>query len=387
MHLGTYYDGVELHRDDKMLYAHFLSPHRVLSTCPAAGGLRDDLEYLYNHQSCEPSGHYRPMHRLVSRDPEEYRRLVCEPYGLPGERCATLGTAANMRYAAIKEERYRDLTVVAVCTGGVETNAGGPGPPATVYELNGAYEPVSGAKPVHHGTINTLLFINHELTAGAMACALMTATEAKTGALQELAVNSRYSDGLATGTGTDQIGIAARLNTGMALAGAGKHCVLGELIGRTVHDAIIETLNLQNGLTPERQRSTVHHLERFGATRDRFIEQISEHLEKDKAELLRQNFGVIERDPLVVAAVAALVHIRDKVIWQILPGGCVPELWATYGAQIASAVSGDYRRLPDYRTVLANEKYAESNDDLVRLTAQAIALGFFDKWTDPVMTI
>ena len=69
MLLGTYYDGVELHRDDKILYARFLTPHRVISTCSAAGGLRDDLEYLYNHQSCEPSGHQRALHRLISRDP------------------------------------------------------------------------------------------------------------------------------------------------------------------------------------------------------------------------------------------------------------------------------------------------------------------------------
>ena len=119
-----------------------------------------------------------------------------------------------MRYAAIKEARFRELTVVAVCTGGVESNAGRAGDPATVYEWNGAYEKVSGEELVLHGTINTLLFINQELTPGAMVRAVMTATEAKTAALQELAVSSRYSDGLATGTGTDQIGVAARLHTG-----------------------------------------------------------------------------------------------------------------------------------------------------------------------------
>ncbi len=346
MHVGTYYDGVELHRDDKMLYARFLAPHRVISTCAAAGGLHDDLEYLYNHQSCEPSGHQRAMHHLITRDPIAYRRLVCLPYGLPDERCATLGTAANMRYAAIKEARFRDLTVVAVCTGGVETNAGRAGDPATVYEWNGSYEKVSGEELVLHGTINTLLFINHELTPGAMVRAVITATEAKTAALQELAVSSRYSDGLATGTGTDQIGVAARLHTGAILTGAGKHCVLGELIGKTVHEAIVETLKLQNALTPEGQRSTVCHLERFGATRERLTELISAHLPEEEARLLRLNFGVLERDPLLVAAVAALVHIRDKVSWGILPGGCVPELWTSYGAQIASAVSGNYERLP-----------------------------------------
>ena len=44
MLLGTYYQGVEIHREERIVYARFLVPHRVISTCPAAGGLRDDLE-------------------------------------------------------------------------------------------------------------------------------------------------------------------------------------------------------------------------------------------------------------------------------------------------------------------------------------------------------
>ena len=384
MLIGAYYGGIELHRDDKILYARFLARHRVISTCPSAGGMRNDLDYLYNHQSCEPAGHDRSIHRLISKDPDAYRRIVCERYQLPENRCATLGTAANMRYAAIKDAHFRDLTVVAVCTGGVETNAGRAGDPAAVYEWNGTFEKVSGDEHVLHGTINTLLFINHELTPGAMVRAVITATEAKTAALQELAVSSRYSDGLATGTGTDQIGVAARLSTAVVLTGAGKHCVLGELIGKTVHDAVIETLKLQNALTPDAQRSTVRHLERFGCTRDLLTDQVSQYLTEAEAALFRRNFSVIERDPQTVAAIAALVHIRDKVTWGILPGGCVPEFWASYGAQVASAVSGNYERMSAYRSVLAAAGYSASNTDLLRLVGHAIALGFHDKWPEPI---
>ena len=211
MLLGTYYNGVEIHREEKIVYGRFLVPHRVISTCQAAGGLRDDLAYLYNHQSSEPSGHNHPAHTVAVRDPRAYREMVCHRHHLPADRCATLGTAANMRYAVIKEAGFRDLTVVAVCTGGVEGNAGRVGDPATVYEHDGVYERVSGEEPVFHGTINTMLFINRELTPGAMVRTVMTATEAKTAALQELAVNSRYSNRLATGTGTDQIGVGSRM--------------------------------------------------------------------------------------------------------------------------------------------------------------------------------
>jgi adenosylcobinamide amidohydrolase len=382
MHLGTYYDGVELHREEKIVYARFLIPHRVISTCSAAGGLRDDLSYLYNHQSCEPSKHDRPELHLVSRNPNAYRRLVCGQHSLPDEYCATLGTAANMRYAAIKEAGFRDLRVVAVCTGGVEANAGRAGDPATVYEWNGAYESVSAEETVFHGTINTMLFINHELTAGAMVRAVMTATEAKTAALQELVVGSRYSKGLATGTGTDQIGIAAQLQSGPALTGAGKHCVVGELIGRTVRDAILETLKLQNSLTPESCRSTVYHLRRFGATRESLILGITARLSPENAALFQNNFVGVDCDPLVVAAVAALAHVHDEITWGILPAGCAPELWATYGAQVAAAVSGNYCRLPGYRDSLAVAEYPAANDGFLSLVAHALALGFSEKWSD-----
>ena len=143
MLLGTYYKGIEIHREEKIVYGRFLVPHRVISTCPAAGGIRDDLEYLYNHQSCESVDHDPAALRLIASDPRGYRSTVCRQYGLPEDRCATLGTAANMRYAVTKEASFRDLVVVAVCTGGVEANGGRAGDPAAVFERDGKYEKVS----------------------------------------------------------------------------------------------------------------------------------------------------------------------------------------------------------------------------------------------------
>ncbi|HVN96350.1 MAG TPA: adenosylcobinamide amidohydrolase [Syntrophorhabdaceae bacterium] len=382
MLLGTYYDGVEIHREEKIVYARFLVPHRIISTCQAAGGLRDDLDYLYNHQSSEPAGHHPSAHMIAVRDPLAYRALVSRQYGLPGERCATLGTAANMRFAVTKEGRLRDLVVVAVCTGGVEGNAGRAGDPASVYEHDHIFESVSGEEPVLHGTINIMLFINHELTDGAMVRTVVTATEAKTAVLQELAVNSRYSNRLATGTGTDQIGVAARLHTGVPLASAGNHSSLGELIGTTVHDAVAGTLALQDSLTPETQRSSVRHLERFGATREGMRNSIADRLGTKKGVLFAVNFDTIERDPLVVAAVAALVHLRDKEMWGILPRSCSPEVRATYGAQIAAAVSGDYSSFTTYRGMLAEKPRQDGDVEFLRLIEDSFVLGFKDKWHD-----
>ncbi len=387
MKLAQYYDGVEIHREEKMVMCRFLVPHRVLSTCRSQrGGMHEDLVCLYNHQSCEPSGHVTKMNDVAIQDPDAYKRAVSERCGLPVDGCATLGTAANMNNAALVHAAFRDLEVVAICTGGVETNAGRAGDTASYYQTQGRFVKIDEidaqtaieAEPV--GTINTMLLISREVTPGAMVKAVITATEAKTAVLQELVVPSRYSDGLATGTGTDQVGIACRLGTGMPLTDTGKHSKVGELIGRTVHDAIRETLAIQNGLTPARQRSVLRHIERFGTDREAMIAGVGQFLTEEQTALLSRNFACIDQDPLTVAAAAALVHLRDKFVWQILPQSCLPEVWSGYAAQVAAAVSGKSERLGAYRDRLSDDTPALNNAGFLRLIYRALALGFSEKW-------
>jgi len=382
MLLGTYYDGVELHREEKIVFARFLTPHRVISTCRVSGGLRDDLEYVYNHQGCEPVAHHPGVHRLAISDPEVYRQLVSGAHGLIADKCATLSTAANVNCLGMATERYRDLEVIAACTGGVESNAGRVGDPASTYEWEGIFEHLAGeASAPAHGTINTMVFINQELIPGAMVRTVMTATEAKTAVLQELAVSSRYSDGLATGTGTDQIAVACRHTNKAPLTWAGKHSKLGELIGRTVHDAIKQTLALQNDLTPLGRCSALVHVERLGTDRQSMIEGVGMFLSAEERQIFRDNFASINRDPLTVAAVAALVHLRDKILWGVLPESCRPEILCSYGAQVCVAVSGKVERWAEYRKRLAMEPHGADNLSFLRLTYLAIATGFRDKWT------
>ncbi|MBN1653502.1 MAG: adenosylcobinamide amidohydrolase [Deltaproteobacteria bacterium] len=379
MLLNRYYDGVEIHREDKIIYARFLSPHRVISTCPAAGGVREDIEVLYNHQSCEPTKHQTMGDRIIKILPTQYRQEVATRHDLPADRCATLGTAANMRCAGFSSRAFRELEVVAVCTGGVETNGGRVGDPASVYESDGRFERLREAPPTQ-GTINTMLFINRELTQGALVRCIVTATEAKTAALQQLSVPSRYSTGLATGTGTDQIGVACRLGDIHPLRSAGKHSKLGELIGVTVQEAIEETLSRQNGLTPSSRCSVIAHLERFGATQKDAVAQINALLSDEDAQLLKNNFESMNHDPLVVAAVVALVHLRDQITWGTIPQSCLPDLLYTMTAQIAASVSGRYDQFDQYRRLLYEKEPHLNGNDLTHIIYIALASGFADKW-------
>lgn len=378
MLLGLYGDA-ELHRIDKMLLVRFGKPHRVISTCRVFGGLHDDLKGMFNHQLCEPSGHMRTELKTIVTKPEAYLHKLCDLYGLP-ERTASLGTAANMHYAAVETASFRDLSVTAVCTGGVEGNAGRVGDPASVWEEDDGFEPLlhTGTEPC--GTINTMLLINRELTPGAMVRSVVTATEAKSAVLQELAVSSRYSQGLATGTGTDQIAVACSLSGSRPLTSAGKHSKLGELIGQAVLQAIRKTLSLQNSLTPQHQRSIYEHIRRFGVGREEMTEAIAGRLPEEIAALFRRNVSSLDRDPVAVGAVCALVHLRDKLEWGILPDSCARELFVMQGALLAVAASkreGGYER---FATQLAGEHVAPEPKDFVAFVTTCCALGYREKW-------
>ena len=374
------YDGIEIHRKEKIMYVNFLVPHRVISTCRVNGGLRDDLEGIVNHQSCEPSGHDRKTLRSTAENPFDYLKPVCEKHELSLEKRAFLGTAANMNNAAVESQKYRGLEVVAVSTGGVEINAGRAGDPAVVYEKDGKFISAKGEVDEPHGTINTIIIINKELTHGAMVRSLVTAAEAKAVALQELAVNSRYSCGLATGTGTDQVGIASRLTGEIPLTGAGKHVKLGELIGLTVKKSIKRTLALQNSLTPQSQCSAKIHLERFGIDKKSMREKICGFLDEEQSKLLENNFENINRDSVTVAATVALVHLRDKIAWGILPENCLPEIFSSYGAQLSASVSGKFERIGYYRECLSQEQMGISSHTFINFICKSFALGFNEKW-------
>lgn len=381
MMLGGYYDGLVIRRQDKIIIAEFRKPHRVLSTCRASGGMRDDLKILYNHQACEPTGHHTGLPRSAYEDPAAYRDYIAARAGLPGEICATLGTAANMHNAALAEESYRRHTVVALATGGVESNAGRVGDPALSYERDGEHISLAQEDPPDHGTINIMVFFNQELTPGALTRSIVTITEAKTSVLQELGAPSRYSSGLATGTGTDQVAVACLKGTGVPLTGTGKHSKLGELIGRVVRRVVAGTLEAQNHLTPRGQCSAWVHLERFGTDRERLARAVADRLEDETAVLWRDNFIEQDTDAPTVAAVATLCHLKDKLDWGVLPATCVPEIFGSYAAQVAAAVSGRYERLEEFRRELAPEGTGLDDAGLVALAEKALALGFRWKWT------
>lgn len=96
-----------------------------------------------------------------------------------------------------------------------------------------------GTDMLYPGTINSIVVVDGSLTEAAMANAIITATEAKAAALQDLGVRARNGASIATGTSTDAVLIAAT-RRGHPIRYAGTATTVGYLIGRTVYEATMQ---------------------------------------------------------------------------------------------------------------------------------------------------
>src|SRR4030095_14346719 len=275
----------ELRRSGRFLVAELRVPHRVLSTSSCNGGQTTAVRFLVNHQSCEAGGHHDRFRVMTEDGTTGYHQRVCAEADVPPAATAMMGTAANMNYASVVTEGDGDATVTAVVTAGVESNAACAGDPARWRETAAGFQRV----PEYGGTHHTLLLIGVPLTDAGLARAVVTMTEGKSAALQRLAVPSRQSPDLATGTGTDQYCVAAPLDGSTVLTSTSSHVKLGEVIGRVTRDATLEALRWQNGLEASYTRGVLHALGRYGFTEASLLAAVREHLNDQEFVLLQKN--------------------------------------------------------------------------------------------------
>ncbi|MDR2700027.1 MAG: adenosylcobinamide amidohydrolase [Nitrososphaerota archaeon] len=148
-----------------------------------------------------------------------------------------LATAVNMEKVAVCEKTYGDFHVCCIATAGALNNALRMGVDAGDWVEHKTHMAQAA------GTINMLLLTNVTLSCGAMARAIMTATEAKTAALQDLDYKSTPSPQIqATGTGTDSMIVVSGVNPDIVIKHTGGHTKMGELIGFAAKTAVTEAL-------------------------------------------------------------------------------------------------------------------------------------------------
>lgn len=360
-------------RFGRYLVVELLVPHRVLSTSTVGGGQRDGVRFLVNHQSCEGQDHQERSKLISGMGLHAYHRTVCEDIGIPPDHTALMGTAANMAYAVHRSAEFEDLRIDAFTTAGVSGNAARAGDPAAWAETDDGWRKVQP----YAGTINTILLLACPLTPSAHARAVITMTEAKSAALAELAVPSRYAPVIATGTGTDQFCLAAPLGQGRKPRDStSPHVKLGEIIGVAVMESVKEALCWQNGLEPSRTRDLFHALGRFGLTQTRAVEGLAALLPERRYDLLLKNWNAVFHDPGSAAAAHAFAAVLDRLAFGTLPPGLANELLRQQAACLACSLAARPDSWPTFRAELG-----PAPDDPVDWVLRAIALGWNAKWS------
>lgn len=308
MKLYTLSTGDVVYFYEKSIVVFFKGSRKVLSTSVFNGGYHEDYTAVYNHDGKVGAG--MPCEMLADTY-VEHMRIVSERLGLEPDKVTGMATAADMENVVIKSLTYKELTVTAIVTGGIETNGGRVGDPADYYKTL--------EKPSKLGTINIILVLDADMSPGTLTRALVTCTEAKTAAIQELMAGSNYSTGLATGSGTDQTIIVCNSKSDLYFDGAGKHSKMGELIGKTVMKAVKEALDKQSGLNARMQHNVFRRLKRFKVTTQSIWQKIDKRGTKEilKPEFL-ETAETLAAENVILTHTSLFVHLLDQYLWGLL---------------------------------------------------------------------
>ncbi|MCF0133712.1 MAG: adenosylcobinamide amidohydrolase [Blautia sp.] len=270
-------DWVEVKIDDMVL--HFSGKRRVLSTSCLNGGPREDLTAVFNHCDMDENVNDCPMYGDTYKEHLEHAAKCA---GLDADSVCGLSTAVYMKYVVCEEAHWKDYEVTVYLTGGILENGRRVGDPTSMEERNEIFEMLEDGRnnqdsnrvekdaeelaetsdrnhiyevsedPMSRsadktagfvpGTINMIIHISAELSWNAMVGATVVATEAKAAAIQEVGLKSCYSDGLATGSGTDGIIIVSDMESDVHLTQVRTDVKAGEIIGAAVKKALKRAL-------------------------------------------------------------------------------------------------------------------------------------------------
>jgi alpha-ribazole phosphatase CobZ len=263
---------VECKIEKDTLVIRFDEPFKVLSSAVLNGGLFR-TRAIINHHVPKSFDH---------RDPASVLMDLVKNLGLA-------------------DERVKDLTVSALVTAGLSY-------PATAGD--------DTLQSSGIGTINIILLIDGNLTDSCMVNSIQTAIEAKTVALREMDIRSRFSNSVASGSTSDAIAVVCT-GVGKAIKFAGTGTEIGMMIGRIVKEATKEAIQKQDGTMQD--RPIIERLKERGISIEDMVETGLELFtpsyeigSREKAsELLREGLIRALSDANVSALIIAAFRLQE----------------------------------------------------------------------------
>ena len=286
--------------DDEIFYLkdtiliNFGVQRNGMSTSELNSGTNDIYKHAFNQHLSQEKIDY-----LVNHDVCEYLMNECKSLNIDSNFSTGLITLAEMKNVSIVTKEFKNLEVTAITTAGVRTNASRAGDESSYWQENGEF---------HFGTINIILLTNVCLEKSTLTEAFMTITEAKTVALNNLRIPSQYSNGFATGTGTDGVAIFSNADSSDILTNAGKHSKLGELIAKAVIESVTRSIGKQVWITSKSQSNALVRLNRYSLDINEFYDNLNQY----KFEFIKQ-LRTDARDQKNVAITTSVLNLIDEV--------------------------------------------------------------------------
>ena len=242
--------------------------------------------------------------RQIHENPKKFIADSAKKIGV-SDNFVGMVTAAAVDKFALASKEEDDLAVTVTATA-VDPEG------STCSHAESAGETINIAET--SGTINIMVIIDGNPTESCMVSTVLTATEAKTAAMWELDIRSRYSGDIATGTVTDAI-IAAKTGHGEPIVYGGPASKLGQLVGYCTRKAVKEALMEAKGCLSH--RSVVTRL----SERHLPLEKLASELAKFEgltvdAETLAK---ILVNEPLFALVLMAAARMDEDIKNELVP--------------------------------------------------------------------
>jgi adenosylcobinamide amidohydrolase len=260
----------------------------------------------------------------LHEDPMHLVKLSSKKVGVSDNYLAMI-TAAKIKNMCHVAKTDDDITVNVVATAGASHGE------SAGETINAEQTP---------GTINIIVVIHANPTDSCLVAAFVTATEAKTAALNDLDIRSRYSGEAATGSITDSLSVATT-NVGTRVELGGPASKLGQLVAGCVREAVYQAVQKQDGTLPS--RSVAARLKARHVPVEKLASEFSKvkSLRNDEDALMKRLNAVLS-EPLYASFLLAAAKLDDDVKSGLVPAefGDVADVSKEFGSLVSERTAG-----------------------------------------------
>jgi adenosylcobinamide amidohydrolase len=271
----------------------------IVSSAIHNGGGIKETKVIVNAQVTDEYGD-----ALLHEDPDAFIVKSFKKLRLKQEFVGMV-TYAMVKDFALYSKKDEDIAVTVVATAGC-THAESAGEEIEVQKIA--------------GTINIIVLIDGNPNDSCLVSSILTATEAKTAALTELDLRSKYSGDQATGTVTDAV-VVASTRQGQTIIYGGPASKLGQLVANCTRKAVKEAVTKAKvgGYPPNRsiiERLSERHLsvEKIAVEMSK-IKSINAN-EKTITDILN---GALNTNPLFASLLIAAAKLDEDFKRGLIP--------------------------------------------------------------------